>query len=143
MSDIKLDFDVQGLDKLNKKLEQLPLQTEKKILNRVLVKALRTIRKQMAEAAPKHSGERSEASKQYGTIKKNIKVGLLKSRKRWVKGASIHTGKAFWANFYELGTSKQAARPWFLPRFRSLSGQLLKNFAEKLGEEIEKEAEKK
>lgn len=132
--------DLKGFDEFDKKLRELPTKVENRVLQKSVSSAMRSIRSDMVQAAPKHIDERSPASKAYGTIKQNIKVKRLRRVRKGQKGARIDTGKAFWAVFYELGTRHQRARPFFAPTFRRLTDRILRVLGEELGKGIENEA---
>ncbi len=147
---MKFDGKVGGFDEMHKLLKELPVTVEKKVLQRATVGALRDVRKTIAAAAPVHDGPQSEASKKYGTGKKNIRVGRLRRVQKGQKGARIHTGDAFWLLIYELGnyiqqelgTRYQPARPWFAPAFREAHPKIIQFLADRLRLDISKELEK-
>lgn len=135
-------MEVKGLRELDKALAKLPQNIGKRVVTNAAVGAMRTGAKLIKAAAPKHSGEQSEMSKRYGTGKRNIKVSRVKTAKKGLKAAQIHTGNAFWLYFYELGTIKQAPRPFFKITFQAATGLILGDFKKRLGAGIEKEAAK-
>jgi len=142
MSDgITIGTNITGFDQLDKLLQRLPERVEKKILQKSVNKAMRTVLKDFKAAAPVHTGEQSDASERYGTIKKNLKVVRLRRTKRGQKGARIDTTDSFWAHIYEFGSRSQPARPWFLPVFRKSEVTILKALGAELGKNIEKEAD--
>lgn len=132
---------ISGFKEANNLLKQLP----RRVQNRVLQNATRETLKETAQqpikaAAPRHSTERSPASRQYGTLKSNIRVAKLRKVRRGEKGARIHTGRAFWGYLIEKGTRHMPARPWFAPAFRALKSPMIRKLGEKIGRGIEKEA---
>jgi len=139
---IKIDIETQGFKEIDKALQKLPLNVEKRVLNKSLLGAMRVGAKLIKQAAPVHSGKQSAASKQFRKGKVNIKAKRMKSRKRQVKAAQINTGNAFWLMIYELGSRFQPARPFFLPAFTAATGLILKDFRDRLKKGIEEETRK-
>ena len=141
MSDgIKMETKLSGFDEFDRFLQKMPEKTEKKILQKSVTKAMRQGQKAAKEAAPVHLDEQSPASKEFGTLKKNIKVQRIKRTPRGQKGARLHTGDAFWGYIYETGSRYQPANPWFLPAFTSAQHEILRTLGQELGKNIEKEA---
>jgi HK97 gp10 family phage protein len=138
---VKFDIETKGFKELNNLLKELPKNVENKVLMRSAVGAARAGAKVIKEAAPV-GDEPSEASKKYGSLKKNIRAGRAKARKRSAREALIHTRDAFWGWFYEFGNPRQPARPWFVPAFKSASTRMLDEIKSRLGKGIEDEAKK-
>lgn len=140
---MKLEHKVDGFDQFARLLRELPRNVE----NRVLQNATRDTLKETAlqpikKAAPRHKGDRSPASKQYGTLLSNIRVASLKKKRKNERGAVISTGRAFWGFILEKGSRYIPANPWFAPTFRAQRGAMEQTLGEKLGEGIEREAER-
>lgn len=142
MSQIKFKMELKGFNELNKSLSQLPDRVENRVLQKSVNAAMREALKDVKAAAPRDTGERSPASQEYGPLWKNLKVRKYRNTKKNQKGARMDTGNAFWAVFYELGTARQPARPFFGPAFRKASEKVLKKLRVELGKNIEKEAKK-
>lgn len=114
---------------------------ENRVLSRSVMGAARLGVKFIKAAAPV-GVEPSEASKKYGSLKKNIRAGRAKRRKRAAKEAMLHTGDAFWGWIIEYGKHDQPARPWFLPAFQNATSQMLDEIKKRIGIGIEQEAKK-
>ncbi len=136
-------MEVQGFEELSRKLQQLPDKVINKVVQSATTSAIREGAKEIRKSAPKGQ-EPSTPQKKYGykPLRKSIKVKRLKPLDRYERAAKIDTGDAFWATFYELGTSKQPARPFFANAFRRSEARMIAKLAEKLGLGIEKEAMK-
>lgn len=140
---MKLEHKLEGFAEFDRLLKQLPRSVE----NRVLDNATRDTLKETAmpalkKAAPRHKGERSPASKQYGTLLSNIRVAALKKKRRNERGAVVHTGSAFWGFIIEKGSRYIQAMPWFLPTFTAQRANMEQTLGEKIGAGIENEAER-
>lgn len=139
---MKLEGKVSGFDELDKLLKQLPRNVERRVLQKGTTAAMRSILPDMKAAAPRHDGERSPASKKYGTLLSNIRAARLRRVRKGEKGTRISTGNAFWGFIYEKGSRYQPARPWFAPTFRRLQSKLIKVLGTEIGKGIEQEAAK-
>lgn len=135
---MKFQHTTRGFTEFGKLLNQLPAHTENRILQTATREALREQLPSIKAAAPRHSGERSQASKQYGTLLSNIRVARLRRVKKGEKGARVSTGRAFWGFIYEMGSRYQPARPWFTPAFTRAENEMVKSLAKKIGDGIEK-----
>lgn len=142
MSKVKFKMELDGFDALDKALKKLPDRIENKVLQKSVNKALRVALKDVKAAAPRDTGDKSPSSEKYGPLWKNLKVKKYRKTKKNQKGARMETGNAFWAIFYELGTARQPARPFFGPAFRKAADKVLKTLRVELGKNIEKEAKK-
>lgn len=139
---MKFDGKIGGFEDMHRLLQQLPKNVQNRVVQQAATVGLRAARGDIKNAAPRHEGEQSQASKKYGTIRNNIKVVKKRRVKRGQKGARIHTGKAFWANFYEKGTRYQPARPWFAPAFTAAVPKIIDAMAAKMREGLLVETEK-
>lgn len=138
-----LDSKITGFNEAEKLLKQLPKRTQERVLQRATTETLKeTALYPIKNNAPRHNGERSKASKEYGTLFSNIRVARLRKVKRGEKGSRIHTGRAFWGYIIEKGSRYIPAQPWFAPKFRSLQGVMFKVLGNKIGFGIEKEVNK-
>jgi hypothetical protein len=138
---LKYSLETQGFKELNNLLKQLPKNVENRVLSRSVMGAARLGVKFIKAAAPVGL-EPSEASKKYGSLKKNIRAGRAKRKKKSTKEAMLHTGDAFWGWIIERGKHDQPARPWFVPAFQNATGQMLEELKKRLGMGIEQEAKK-
>ena len=139
----KVELKVGGLEQLDKLLRQLPERTERKVLQSAVTSSVREARKKIKAAAPVGQNPSSAQKKYgYGKLKKELRVLRLKRVRKNERAARIDTGNAFWAFFYELGTRKQSARPFFGNAFRSAEDAMIKKLAERLRAGIEREVRK-
>lgn len=138
---VKVEF--QNFKEMEALLGSLSRKLENKFLQNMVSDALRKAAMPvMKAAAPKHSGNQSKASKEYGTIVKNLKVKKTKAKKNG-KGAKIDTGDAFWAYILEVGTRSTPAKPWFVPAFESAKNAILNQLIPSMKRAIEREAKRK
>uniref|UniRef100_UPI00403DDDE0 HK97-gp10 family putative phage morphogenesis protein n=1 Tax=Pasteurella multocida TaxID=747 RepID=UPI00403DDDE0 len=153
---------VDGLDKLQKAMQELGRKTS----NRIAVKAMRKggaiVRDQARQNAPVL--KETVPHRRAGTLKKAIssRTKVIRGGKTktyvWVKGLSTKqvlkfkdkTGKAsaynpkdpFYWRFVEFGTSKMPAQPFLRPAFQQSKEQASKTIIETLHKEIIKEGNK-
>jgi hypothetical protein len=139
--DLKYTLETRGFKELDNLLKQLPRNVENRVLSRSVMGAARLGVKFIKAAAPVGI-EPSEASKKYGSLKKNIRAGRAKRKKKSTKEAMLHTGDAFWGWIIEHGKHDQVARPWFVPAFQNATGQMLDEIKKRIGIGIEQEAKK-
>lgn len=140
---MKFQGKVEGFAEFDRLLKELPRTVENRVLEGATRDTLKEVVLQpMKQAAPRHSGDRSPASKQYGTLLSNIRVAAIRKKRRNQRGAVIHTGMAFWGFIIEKGSRYIAAKPWFFPTFQSRTAAMIQTLGEKIGKGIEDEAEK-
>ena len=139
MNGIKIEL--HGFKELDKLLTRLPNRVEKKVLQGAVTGSLRETRKQIKKAAPVGKTP-SKNSEKYGSLKKNIRLIRLKRVRPNERAARIDTGRAIWGVWYELGTRKQSARPFFRPTFERSVNAIFDNLRDRLGSGIEKEVKK-
>lgn len=137
---MKFHGKVSGFKEFSALLKELPRNVENRVLQDATNKAMRAALPQMKAAAPVHKEDRSSASKQYGTLKQNIRVSRLKRVRKGQKGTRIHTGNAFWGFIYEMGSRYQPARPFFAPAFRAMQTTIINVLGVEIGKGIEREA---
>lgn len=138
---MKFEHQIKGFAEFDRLLKQLPRRVENRVLQNATRDTLKeTVLQPMKKNAPRHTGDRSQASKQYGTLLSNIRVASLKKKRKNERGAVISTGKSFWGFIIEKGSRYISAKPWFLPTFRSLRGPMEQTLGEKIGKGIEDEA---
>jgi len=132
---------VRGLAEAQRALKQLP----EKLQGRVMIAAVRNaaslLRTEIRKAAPRGQTQ-SDASKRYGRLRQNVRLVRLKRVPKGSAAFRVNTGNAFWGVFYEFGTSRQPARPWFRPAIETASDAALDRLRVRLAEGIAKEAEK-
>ncbi len=145
MANLSIKGKILGLDKSARILRELPLSIENKVLQLAVMAATRHVAKQIRRAAPRSKkGKRSKSSLKYGQLYRNIKVERFKkvSRRKGIRGGTISTGNAFWGRFLENGTDRMDAKPWFKPAFDASTEEATLILRNKLGEGIEREANK-
>lgn len=140
---MNFDGKVSGFTEAHQMLQELPRNIQNRVLQQACLDGMRSVKKDFKAAAPKHDrGERSPASKTYGTLASNIRVIRLNKLPRGQKGARIDTGDGFWGYFYEKGTRHQPARPWFLPAFQraqsAITTSLVDGIMKRAAREIER-----
>ena len=132
-----------GFEQLSRVLNDLPVNVEKRVIQNATTSALREAAKEIRKSAPVGDDDnQSPASKKYGRLKRNIKVIRLRRNDKGARSARIHTGRAFWGVFLELGTRYIPARPWFGPAFERSQERVLEKLKEKLTDGIIKEVNK-
>ena len=139
MIDPKIEF--KGFKELDDVLGTLPDKVGGRVLQRSVNSAVRKGRKEIKDAAPRGKAP-SAASKKYGPLHKNIKVGKARASKRSAKAAYVSTGNAFWGYFLEFGTRSIPAKPWFVPAFERMRRAMLEKLRENLKKAIDKELKK-
>jgi HK97 gp10 family phage protein len=140
---MKVDIDLEGFDKLDNALKQLPLKVQRRVLQNAATSAIRVGAKSIKKDTPR-GVERSPASEQYGQGYRNIRVKRTKPRgaNRNFVSAKVDTKNAFWLYFYEKGTRYQPARPFFGRAFQNAVPQMLAKLKERLSIGIEREVKK-
>lgn len=137
-----LKFRVEGLSEINQVLKLLPERVQQRTLQNAVNAGARVSLKAIKARAPRHEGEQSPKSKQYGTIVQNLRVQAMRKLRATARGARIWTRDAFWALFYELGTAHQPARPFMRPGFDESAGEAMAKTRDHLAAGVEKEAAK-
>ena len=118
---------VEGLDDLERQFDRL-IDTSKKA----------TIRKALnAGIAPIKKEAKANAPTDTGLLKKSIRSKQLRFTENPAVGIFV-SGKAYYWQFLEEGTSKMAARPFLRPAADSKHEEGVGKFKEKLKTEIDK-----
>ncbi len=125
-----------GFEQLGALLKELPEATEKQILQKATLKAMRAGATRVRTAAPKDLEGQSAPSRKYGRLSRNIRVMALRRVQKGRKAARIHTGRAFWGLFLEKGTRYIAANPWFGPAIESAQTLIFNVLGEEIGRGI-------
>ncbi len=127
--------DVEGLDELLKKLENLPLTIARKLIVRALRKGAEPIRVEAGERAPVGDDPPHLKDTMITVVSEQTATGAT---------ARIGPSKAgFYGLFQELGTSHNAKQPFLLPAFEAKKSEAIKIIADELGRGIENEAKNK
>ena len=162
MAENGVSFEVRGLKELEEALKEIGNSAAGKALFSSLMAAGLPIQKTAQSLAPKADHAYYRYSKggkklgggavsaksrklvQPGTLRKSIRRKRLKSD-RGETGAEISIswrGVAFYGDFYERGTSRQAAKPFLRPAFDAKKEEALTIFKEKLAANNEKQRAK-
>lgn len=129
--------DVVGLDELLKKMDNLPLVLQKTLIVRSLRKGAEPIRARAEELAP------DDPTTPGSRIKEGMMVTVTDQT---ADGAIAKIGpsrKAFFGQFEEYGTSRQAAEPFLRPAFDEQQDEAIRVLGEDLAEGIEREMSKR
>lgn len=134
---MKIELDMKDdLQSLIKRMDKLDDNLKKKGYINSLMAGGREMRKAVKNAAPVGDIQ-SPASQKYGKLKSNIKLRQLKQRSpKDTPAVMVHTGNAFWAKFLELGTRRQAAKPWMRPAVDAASSAVFAKFGEALKKQL-------
>lgn len=133
---------VLGLSQMNKVLQEFAPNIQRRVLQNAVSAGGRVSMNAIKAKAPRHEGPQSPASKKYGTVVKNLSMRAMSKLRTTARGVRIWTKDAFWAQFYELGTSRQPARPFMRPGFDESETEAINAIAGKLYAGIESEAAK-
>jgi len=133
---------LEGFDKMENVLKNLPKNVQNKLLANACQEALKPAALAILDAAPVSHGERSPSSEKYGHLRDNLRIYKMKFNQNGEKGARIDTGKAFWAFFLELGTRYIAAMPFFQNTFARMQDETIEALGNALASDVESEAVK-
>lgn len=124
-------IEITGLDKLQRKLRELPLRVQNAVLRKGLRAAANVVRDEARRRAPVRTGN----------LRRNIATSV--SVRRGQGSATVGPKpKAYYGMFVELGTSKMAARPFLRPALDSKKDEVRQIFVARVEEEIEKARER-
>lgn len=98
--------------------------------------AARELRTELEQTAPYAPGTRVRGGKNYGHLRDNVRHRREKERKPYTIRYIVHFGRAYWAYYREVGTSRQPARPWAVPTFQRMQAQLLRTMLVALGKRM-------
>jgi HK97 gp10 family phage protein len=120
-----------GFDELRGAIKELPDAMEKRVYDNATRTLARKFQAEFKAVVPRGQ-EPSDASRKYGPAWRNIRIRRWRNTKNGVVGYSVDRGRAYWLDFFERGTSRQPARPFFRPlldnftqRFQALMGSAL------------------
>lgn len=123
--------DIEGLDELLKKLDQLPLSAAKLYIARALRKGAEPIREEAANRAPRGDGAPHLADTMITVISEQTATGAT---------ARVGPSKrGFYGLFQEIGTSHHRAQPFLLPAYYAKVDEAVTIIGKELSESIEKE----
>lgn len=131
---------VVGLKEARAALQKLPGNVQHRVMRKAVRAGAAVMRSEIRAAAPV-SETQSKMSRKYGRIKDNIRIIRLR---RDVPDSSVayrvNTGGAPHAYWYEYGTKKQIARPFFRPAVDQAWQQAVTRIRERLASGVEREA---
>jgi len=119
---------VEGLKEIEATLKALPARVAKREAGRALAPAARYLRNAVKRNAPVGAEHSVNGSKQYGSLRRNIKSGSVKQKsRRFFASYRVHTGDAFWGLFIEYGTERGIKpNPFFARAFYSSQREMLR-----------------
>jgi HK97 gp10 family phage protein/SPP1 family predicted phage head-tail adaptor len=134
--------DLVGAEELSDVLKSLPKFIGDKIYISAQRKGANVLKNELTQTAPVGLDETPKnrgKGRDYGKLRDNIKVSLRKSDGK-VWALSVHIGKAYWGMFYEFGTSRQPARPWFRKAFETKAEAIILTITVDMKNKVEKAA---
>ena len=131
-----------NLDHFGDALKKLAPKVEAKHLQKATTAALRAAKRTVEDAAPRGEGRPSDISLKHGPLHTNIKVEKKRRPGKNRKGSRLTTRNAPQGAWYELGTVKQAARPWFVPAVLSKQAEINTVLATHVGKGLATEWDK-
>lgn len=135
---------VQGAVELERVLKQLPKVIGQKVIIGSNRKGANVLKKELIVTAPIGPDTvklSKKKNKNYGKLKDSIRVSVTRTGQNSIN-MSVHIGDAYWGMFYEFGTSRQPARPWFRKAYESKAQIIIMTITVDLKNRIEKAAEK-
>ncbi|MBF0358863.1 MAG: HK97 gp10 family phage protein [Magnetococcales bacterium] len=156
-------FKLSGLEGARKVLQKLPERVQKRVVTAATRSQAVAVRAEVRNAAPTGDGEKSKASKTYGSLKSNIRLLKLKKMPRGSVGYRIDLGpsakRSFWGYFHEYGTGRFSVapggrskrgkskvhmrpRPWFRPAVNRAAPRANQKLQQSMVRGIEREAGK-
>lgn len=154
---MKITGKITGLRQADDALRQMPVRVARRAVQSALGAGGAVIRDEARRRAPIGKGR---PHPKYGRLRRQIRVTVLRRAKGW--RAVVHIGRAFWGVWLERGRSAftikrkrvlsdgqrffgtkvraTPARPFFRPAFDTKKLAALRRIAERLGENIAKEA---
>lgn len=127
---------VAGLDELERKLYDLPTKLSKQYLRQALRAGGRIWRDEIRRSAPRLTGWlmsqvalTTSTSSRYDQGTAHVGIRTKQDPKRQAKHVPSAANEAYW---YELGTSRQPARPFIRPAFSARAQEVLTAFTETL-----------
>lgn len=123
--------DIEGLDELLKKLDQLPLTAAKLYVARALRKGAEPVRVEAGSRAPRGDDPPHLADTMITVVSEQTATG-----------ATARVGpskKGFYGLFQEIGTSHHRAQPFLLPAYYARVDEAVEIIGKEIGDSIEKE----
>ncbi len=138
---MKFEGGVSGFKELGDVLRELPPSMQRNVLAGATRAGAQVAQREIKGATPVGE-DRSEASKKYGRARDNVVMRRLRNVGRHVAGFRVSMGRAFWMTWYEFGTSRQPARPFFRPAFERASGQAFNAMTEALARGLDRQVKR-
>mgnify|MGYP006935476721 FL=1 len=123
---MRVTVHTEGFKELQKVFKSLPPDVANTVLGEGVMAGARHIAKSAKAAAPRHQGQQSQASKQYGTGKQNIKARKLKKQYKNKRAAIVTRGRAFWLDLLNRGTRYIPATRWYERAFEASIAEAMK-----------------
>lgn len=136
---MKVSTRVRGFKELDAVLKELPPAMQKSVLAPAVAAGARVMRREIKAATPV-GADPSEASQTYGRARDNVVISRLRRLRRAVAGYRVSMGRAFWMTWYEFGTSRQPARPFFRPAVERATSEAVKAMRDALARGLERAA---
>lgn len=142
---------IQGLESLQKQLEQLTQATTKKVLRSSGRKALNVYVKDAKGKVPVDTGNLKKSigiisAKRQGKEKVNLIAGprRAKGKEMQVDGETVMKGemKGYHAHLVEFGTVEMPAQPYLRPALDATQDQIIKTYSEEIWTQIKIQAKK-
>lgn len=139
---------IDGLKELEEALGKLPEELGEKVLQRTLFAAAGSLKKEAAAKAPQGQlphwvGRKAKGLRvEPGNLRKAIRLRRMRKVDR---GAAIEmyvAKRAFYAYFWEFGTSKMRAKPFLAPTFDNRKEEVAGRIKDLLGQQIDKAVKK-
>lgn len=131
-----VEFEVLGLQELDRAFAELPKSTGKSALRTALRRALKPVVEEAGRLAPRDQQGRIERSMTISTRLRSGQQGRIS-----LGGVTMYAGPTSRiAHFHEFGTVKMAARPYLRPAWDRHQRQVLNSIREEIWKAIERAA---
>ena len=134
-------FKISGASETAAVLRRLPGAVSRKVLVKAARAGANVFRDEAKKRAPPAHPDHDRLHPGLPHLEKAMRVKVVEARPNRVTLAA-HTGAAFWGNYKEFGTARQAADPFMRPAFDAGAGAALKATGTVLGKGTEEEAAK-
>ena len=131
--------EIEGMDELQKTLQQVMPREARNILRRTTLKIASAVRDKVRQRAPVDTGnlKRSIKSKRDKGTPTNITASVIADRSGGKSGRGYH-----W-HFLEFGTQKMPAQPFLVPTVEEMRPGLSEEYRREFGVQFEKEMQKR
>lgn len=134
---MKFSYKTQGFTEVQRALKALPDRMATRVIQTAVRKGAAEVRDAVEAGAP--VGDMKHP--QFGHLKDNIRLKKVEANREHAAYV-VHTGPAFWARFFELGTPTQPARPFMRPIFDSFAGKTFNTIVQEVSKGLAREAKK-